>query len=112
LGGTPSSSALTQGRQGQGGHIEPVIEVLAEGAFPEAGGQVAVGGGDDAHVHPAGAGGAQRFDLLFLQHPQQFGLQPHRQIADLVEQDRAADGFLEKALFILGGIGEGPLAVA
>ena len=58
------------------------------------------------------ASGSQGLDFFLLQNPQQFGLQPKGEVADLIEQDGAADGFFEKALLVLGGIGKGPLAVA
>ncbi|MBS7664230.1 hypothetical protein I0D00_20175 [Pseudomonas lalucatii] len=42
--------------------------------------------------------GAERLDLLLLQHPQQLGLQRQRQVADLVEEQGAAVGnLLERA---------------
>ena len=40
---------------------------------------------------------AEPFDFAFLQHPQQLGLSAERQLADLVEEDRAAVGALELA---------------
>ena len=42
--------ALAQGRQADLDHVEPVEQVVAEGARPHQRLQVAVGGGDDAHV--------------------------------------------------------------
>ena len=42
--------ALAQGRQAQRHHIEPVIEVFAEQALGDQLAQIAVGGGDDAHI--------------------------------------------------------------
>jgi hypothetical protein len=43
---------------------------------------------------------------------QQFDLRRHRQLADLVEEQRAAGGFDEFAEVLLGRAGEGALLVA
>ena len=66
-------------------------------------------GGDHPHVQGLHLVGAQRLHLLLLQHPQQLGLQ--RQIADLVEEQRAAVGQLELAGPRAVGPGEAPGAV-
>ncbi|VTR70208.1 hypothetical protein DESC_780396 [Desulfosarcina cetonica] len=71
-----------------------------------------VRGGDDAYIHLDGAGVTQRFDLFFLQYAQEFGLDRGRDIADFVEKNRAAVGFLEKAFFIPRGMGERALFIA
>ena len=74
--------------------------------------QVAVGGGDHAHVHRQLAGGADRPDAAFFEGPQQLGLQHQRQLADFVEKEGAAVGVEEQALVVLAGTGEGALGVA
>src|SRR5260221_4596682 len=51
-------------------------------------------------------------DPPLLEHAQEFGLQAERQLADLVEEQRAAVGHLEAAGFLLGGAGERALLVA
>src|SRR5690606_15857444 len=51
-------------------------------------------------------------DLALLEHPQQLGLEVERQLADLVEEDRAAVGLLEAAGAVDHRPGEGALAVA
>ncbi len=56
-----------------------------------------MGRGDHPHVERLDLVGAQRLDLLLLQHAQQLGLQRQRQVADLVEEQRAAVGHLELA---------------
>ena len=48
-------AALAQRRHVQLDDLEPVVEVLAEGAARDAVGEVAVGGGHDAHVDRAGS---------------------------------------------------------
>ena len=74
--------------------------------------QVAVGGGEDAHVHPHRRGAAEPVDLALLQRAQQLGLQPDVHLADLVEQQRAAIGRLELADAARDGAGERALLVA
>ena len=56
-----------------------------------------------AAAHPA--------DLALLQHPQQLGLELERQVADLVQQQRALVGQLEEPRPVGGGAGEGALRV-
>jgi hypothetical protein len=49
---------------------------------------------------------------VLLQDPQELGLQRQRQLADLVEEDRAAVGLGEQAQPIGAGVGEGAALVA
>ena len=53
---------------------------------------------DDAHVDLAIAGGAERLDLLALERAQKTRLQLERQLADLVEEQRAAVRLHERAV--------------
>src|SRR5262245_7607416 len=57
--------------------------------------QIAVGGGDDAHVETPNRVVADAFDFMLLQCPQEPGLQIQRELADLVEKERASVGDLE-----------------
>ena len=74
--------------------------------------KIAVGGGDDAHIHLDRALGADRIDFAFLQRAQQLDLHVEAQFADFVEEQRAAIGFLEFAQMLVGGAGEGAFLVA
>jgi hypothetical protein len=85
-----------QRRQVDLDHLQPVVEVGAEAAFGHLVGQAPVGGGDDAHVHRDLLLAAHRADAPVLQHAQQRGLQRQRQVADLVEEQRAALGIDEQ----------------
>ena len=69
-----------------------------------------MGGADDAHVHGFFLGAAQGADPALLDGAQQLGLHGQRQVADLVEKQRAALGGLEVAGPVLGGAGVRPLA--
>ena len=57
--------------------------------------EIAVRGRDDARVDANRLGIAEPLDLLLLEHAQQLDLDVHRQIADLVEEDRRVVGQLE-----------------
>ena len=60
-----------------------------------------------------GPGAAEPLECALLEHPQQLGLQLERQVADLVEEQRAAVGQLEAARpSRRDGAGEGALLVA
>ncbi len=47
-----------------------------------------------------------------FEHAQQLRLQTERGVADLVEEERAAGGFLDQSFFAAAGVGEGALLVA
>ena len=98
--------ALAQRRQGDGDHVQAVVEVLAEGALLHQAVEVGVGGGDDPHVGAHDLDAAQPHELLLLDHPQQLRLGVGRDVADLVEEDRAVGGDLEQPLLARDGAGE------
>ena len=90
-----SCSRCAQRRQRDGIDGQPIVEVLAEAPGLDLRHQVAVGGGDDAHVGVLRAHLADALVAPLLQHAQQLALQLQRQLADLVEEQRAAVGGLE-----------------
>ena len=65
--------------------------------------QVLVGGRDHAHVDVARHVAAEAFEFALLQHAQQLHLDRARNVANLVEKDRAGVGLFEFAR--LGGVG-------
>ena len=71
--------------------IQAEIQVLAETAFADHGGQVAMRGGDDSQIDGDRLDAADRHDGALLNAAQQFGLHGQRQLADFVEEQRAAD---------------------
>ena len=79
-------AALTQRRHENRKHVQPVIQVFAKLAFAGALGEIAVGGGDDAHIHLHRPLATDGIDLAFLQRAQQLHLRGQRQFADLVEE--------------------------
>src|SRR6185503_10873282 len=80
---------LAQRRNLDSDHVESVIEILAELAGAHLAFDVAVGGGEDAHVDGNFRSCADRSYRAFLQHAQQLDLQWRRQLADFVEKDAA-----------------------
>src|ERR1039458_3185260 len=52
--------------------------------------QIAMRGGDDAHVHGNGFLAAEAMQASFLQDAHQFDLRSRRHVADLVQKNRAA----------------------
>ena len=88
---------LAQRRHVHREHREPVKEIRAKPAALHLAREVAVGRGDHAHVDAVHAIAADALDLALLQRAQQLRLQLQRQLADLVEEQRAAVGDLELA---------------
>jgi hypothetical protein len=84
--------ALAQRRDDDGAHEQAVVQVAAEAAGLDLGAQVAVGRGDEAEVGGDGLAGANGLVGALLQHAQQLHLQRQRQLADLVQEERAALG--------------------
>ena len=101
-----------QGRHGDGHDLQPVEQVLAEGAVLELLPEVHVGGGHHADIHLHRSATAQGLHLAFLQHPQEAHLGAQGHGADFIEEDGAAMGLAELARCVLAGIREGPLVVA
>ena len=81
----------------------PCVDLLLE---------VGVGGRDDAHIDLDLLPPADALDDLVLQEAQQLDLQRMRQIADLVEEQRALIGALDLADGLLHRAGEGAALVA
>ena len=103
---------LAQRRRADRDHVEAVVEVLAEAPGLDLLREVAIGGGDHAHVDLDGRRGAHRLDLAVLQHAQHLGLGARRHVADLVEEDGAAVGGDELADLLAHRAGEAALLVA
>jgi hypothetical protein len=76
-------------------YVEPIIEILAEGAFAHRLAQIFVGGGDDAQVDADVSQPSQPAEALVLKHPQEFRLQQQRDLANFVQEKRSFVGQLE-----------------
>ena len=95
-----SSRRSRSGARCQRDDVEAPVEIGAEAAGGDFGGEIAVGAGDDADVDRLGAVRADRQDFALLQRAQQLGLERERHLGDLVEQQGAAVGGAEQALAV------------
>ena len=105
-------AVFAQRGQGEIDDLEPVIQVGAEVATVHGLGQIAVGGGDDAHVHGHALVAAHGLDVHLVDGAQQGGLQPQWQLGQLVQKKGAALCAVEQAIACLAGSGEGTLGMA
>ena len=105
------AEALAQRRHPDGEHVHAVVEVLAELPVAHQLDHVAVGGRDQAEIDLQRFLRSDRIDLAVLQRAQQLHLRVERQLADLVEEQRAAVRFLELADALVDGAGERALLV-
>ena len=85
-----SSRRSRSGGIDDGKHVQPVVQIAAELFFRDHRDEVAIRRGDQPDVHADRSRAAQPLELLFLQHPQQLRLQLQRNVADFVEEQRAA----------------------
>ena len=92
--------------------VQPVEQIAAECSLFHFLRQVAVGGGDDPEVRAPMGERTDRAEFLFLQDAQQLGLQVERQLADFVEERRAAVGRFDQAGLGRDRAGEGAFDVA
>ena len=90
-----SSAPFAQRRQPSGTTLRAVEEVLAELALLDHGLEVAVRGRHEAHVDLDGLRSAHALELALLQQAQQLHLHRWANVADLVEEERAAVGELD-----------------
>ena len=81
--------AIPQRRHLDRDHVQPVEEVLAELALGDRLREVAVGRGDDAHVHQDRLASADRGDLPIGEGGEEPDLLVQRHLSDLVQEQRA-----------------------
>ena len=88
-------------------HGEAVIEILAEAPLGDHPLEVLRRRGDDADIDLDALGAADPFELLVDQHAQDLALRVARHVGDLVEIERAAMGFLQRADLAFAAVGFG-----
>src|SRR5206468_8666034 len=99
---------LTQRRDMDGQDVESIVEILSKAPLGDHLTHVTVGRGDDPDVRALALGRADRPHFARLQEAQELHLQAERQVADLVEQERARMGQLDEThLAARVGAGEG-----
>src|SRR5258708_29401033 len=103
--------AVTQRRHEEGNYVQPVKEILAEGTARDFLFEILGRGWQDANIDTQRLAGADRLEALLFQHAQNLRLRAQTHVADFVEEERAAVGFLEFADLIFGGAREAALHV-
>ncbi|EGY01559.1 hypothetical protein AZA_55281 [Nitrospirillum viridazoti Y2] len=103
---------LAQGRQVDGNHVQAIVQILAEPPGRHLGQRIAVGGGDEADVHLLHLRAAHRLEGAGLDEAQDLGLQLHRHLAHLVQEQGAAVGLARGARAVADRPGEGALHMA
>src|ERR1041385_6935294 len=91
-------NALAKWRYGNGHDVEAEEEILAEFFFLYAVLEVAVGRRYDADINFDRAVSADALKFAFLEHAQKLRLNPGRNLADFIQQDRAPVREFESAL--------------
>src|SRR5882724_3095838 len=79
-------------------HVEPIVEVLAEPSGLDLLREIAMRRRDHAYIDLLDLRRTEWLDLAFLEHAQELGLQRQRELADFVDEQRAAVGLHEVAL--------------
>ena len=93
--------ALAQRRHADRDDVDAVEEILAEPPVLHRLLEIDVGRDDEPEVGLDRLGAADALDLALLDRAQQLGLQVEAQVADLVEEQRAAGRELELAELLL-----------
>ena len=106
------ADALAERRDLERDAAEAVVEVLAELAALDHRLQIAVRRADDPAVGADGGRAADALERALLEDAEERDLRARRDVADLVEEERAALGHLEAAAAARGGARERALLVA
>ncbi len=100
---------MTERRKRDGKHIEAVIKIHSEQLLGDQRREILIGCGHHAHIDATRIRAAQPFEFLLLQNPQQLRLQFERNIADFIQEQRAAVRRLETAHLLRHRAREGAL---
>jgi hypothetical protein len=92
-------------------HVEAIEEILAEPPVVHQFRKARIGRGNDADVHLLWAF-SERLDLAAFEEAQQLRLQIGTELADLVDEQRAALGFANQPTRVGDGAGEGAAPIA
>ena len=104
--------AFAQRRQANLERVDAEVQVFAEFVVLDHLAQVAIGRADHAHIDAERLRVADAADFARFQEAQQLHLDVLVQLADFIEEQRAAVGDFEEALVIAVGPGERALAMA
>jgi len=100
-------AAIAQGRNRERNGGDAEVEIFTKEFFTDAGGEIAVGGNDDAEVHVNGLRATDAFKAAFFEDAKELGLAGQGQFADFVEEEGAALREFDFADFAIAGAGEG-----
>ena len=103
---------LAQRRNRQLHDVEAVVQVIAEPSLRDQLVEIGVGGRHDPHVDGDRRRLAERMHVARLEEAEQLGLHVHADLADFVEEQRAAGGAADDAGKRVVGAGEGAAPVA
>ena len=104
-------ASLPQRRYVERHHAQTIEEILPELPARDQRPEIAVGGGDDPHVHPEAPGASHTLDLVLLEDPEELRLDARADLADLVEEAGAGVRRLEEPALVDHRSGEGALHV-
>jgi hypothetical protein len=104
--------AFAQRRQEDVEDLQPIEQILAEGAVFHRFDDIAIAGGDDANVGALEPRAAQPLILALLQETEQLDLSRQAHFRDLIEEQHAAGGQLDASGLGLLRAGEGASFVA
>src|SRR5437870_2643428 len=99
---------LTEGRYRDREDVQAVVQIVTEAAPFDHPGEVAVRGGDQTDVDVDRPCPAETLELVFLQHAQELRLQLERDLAHLVQEERATVSQLEPSDPLRDRAGERP----
>src|ERR1700674_1067009 len=91
------AKAFSQWRQRDREYVEPIKEVGPKPSLMHTFLQIPIGGRHDAHVRSDGMRISDALELVLLQHSQQFDLNVHGHLADLIQKNCAGMGQFEAA---------------
>jgi hypothetical protein len=104
--------SLTERRDVEGDHVDPIIEIFPEELIRDERLEVPVRRRDDPYIHGDWFAPADSPEREVLEHMEQLGLEGQREFADFVEEDRALVRDLEGAQLATERAGEGALLMS
>src|SRR5262249_45206578 len=92
-------------------HVQAEVQVGPESSFFDGFLEIAICGGDHAHIYADQLVAADAFEFALLKHAKQVRLHGDRQLSDFVEKNSSAIGSFEQSLALLICAGEGATLV-
>src|ERR1044072_7852851 len=103
---------ISQGRQLEGHHGEPVTKLLSKGSLPHCFLQINISGSNYSHINATRSSVTQRCELTLLNHAEQPHLRFGRYITNFIEEDRTAIGYFEQTFLGSNRTSEGAASMA